>query len=130
MKYLKTYEGLFNFWKKKKSTSDFFLQGNESLPKDIEQDLKDICLELRDIGFNTYIYYHNNQHILQITYKKPNTEGDFRFEYKEVEEVVERIKDYMSSKEYRVYVHGTTNREADEARGYDFDAVIIKFNKI
>ena len=57
----------------------------------IEDDIKDILIDLSDIGFNIQIT--QNIHVL-ITYSIDNSHSDY-FTYSEIEPYVERLIDYM-----------------------------------
>ncbi len=57
---------------------------------ELNNNLEDICLELEDIGFSVYIQTDNYVSI---------TKGfNGRFKYKEVEEVVNRLKEYLGDR--------------------------------
>lgn len=74
---------------------------------DIENDLEDICQELKDEGFSTYIPgirgKGDNQYIV-INAKSYNG----RFKYIEVEEVVNRLKEYLGDRytEEHILIYG------------------------
>lgn len=61
-------------------------------------DIKDICLELEDEGFTIvdYIYKHNDTDEVRII-RESGEEGAHkaRFKYKDVDEVVTRLKRYL-----------------------------------
>lgn len=58
---------------------------------DIMQDIKDICLELNDIGF-VIKFVEAGYTVIKFEIQKENYSS---FSYDEVSEVMERIKDYM-----------------------------------
>lgn len=73
---------------------------NESaLSEDVMQDLNDICLELTDVGFKVDIY--NEDDHKDVIIFKPN---HGLFKYKEVKDVVERIKDYIKDQNYSIEI--------------------------
>jgi len=70
----------------------------------VKEDIKDICLELEDIGFDIYVergldWLDNENFIPYIIkiYKKLDEEEEY-FNYSDVEEVIERLKDYLGDK--------------------------------
>lgn len=97
MKYLKTYENIFNRLIGKKP----------SLSKEIIQDIRDICLELQDNGFRVFTNqlgfnrlgnregFYPNIEIFKTRTSAHLSSSTITFEYKDIEEVVERLKDYM-----------------------------------
>lgn len=67
-----------------------------TMKNEIELDIKDICLEINDDGFETKRcrrYINDIGVYPSITIKKHDERA---FDYKEVEDVVERIKEYLS----------------------------------
>lgn len=71
-----------------------------TLPDGVVKDLKDICLELTDVGFKIYIYdksvsYFNTPHMVMTYHSSSN-----QFNLSEVQDVVNRISDYMDEKGY------------------------------
>lgn len=109
----KTYDSIYIFFYKDNLTQEKFgrlkpisFKSSETSPlsDDILQDLKDILLELTDVGFridinNNYPYPHKD-----ILVFKPKNE---LFKYKEVMDVVERIKYFMKDKGYSIEVEKT-----------------------
>lgn len=95
MKYLKTYEeNIFNRLIGKKP----------SLSKEIIQDIKDICLELQDEGFRVFTNQLGFNSLGNREGFYPNieifTKANDNFKYTDIEDVVERLKDYMKSRGY------------------------------
>ena len=90
---------------------------NEGLErKEILQDLKEICLDLTDDGFNVKFFSTRINHVefrklfggssdfgLIITLPK-SIDQTHDFKYKKVSEVIERIKRYMKINKYKTYV--------------------------
>lgn len=74
----------------------------------IDDDLKDICLELEDSGFKVTHTDHNNDY----KYISISMDDSSSFRYDSVEEVVERIKDYMKG-EVTISVIIETGRNSD-----------------
>lgn len=81
------------------------------IQKNINQvkDLEDICLDLTDIGFRSKFRACENGIDIHIYKIKSYTDdrGDnnidlIKFEYKEISEVMERIKDYCKLCKYKV----------------------------
>ena len=70
---------------------------NESKSDEMREDIKDICLEIEDIGFECKI----NKSFLLITKpsgnKTPVTMRNKSFYYKEVNEVCSRIREYLGN---------------------------------
>ncbi len=77
----------------------------------IKEDIEDICLELSDIGFEIYVVKENSMqydfgkpiYIIQISKKLDEETLSFAgdneyFNYSDVEEVIERIKDYLGNR--------------------------------
>lgn len=71
---------------------------NESLDKNIIQDLEDICQELKDEGFTINIDNNSAQQFITI-YKKIKY-GYKWFTYKDIEDVFLRIQDYIKQQGY------------------------------
>jgi len=103
MKYLKSYESLD--W------------GKETIPSNVQHDVFDICLELRDKGFrtsyqwwppydrgyNTRIVrslYENNKYPYISINKWPLS----KFRYSDIHDVVERLKTYLDTCGYNIMV--------------------------
>lgn len=88
MKHLKTYN-----------------ENNEGRNIDIYRDLVDICLELNDDGLSTKVSALDNKFEISITKSTPPN----IFKFKDVYEVIERIKDYMGERGYlykvKIYNH-------------------------
>lgn len=86
---------------------EFFLRS-----KEVIQDLKDICLELQDDGFNIIVKpvgpMPEYLQITKIISKRIEDGGESRsflhFEWGEVSEVVERIIHYMNMNKYNCQV--------------------------
>lgn len=86
------------------------------LPEDIKLDLEDICQELKDDKFEIRIgvfdinspsptnEYEWTNYLLIRTPNNDNIKLQRTFSYKEISEVVERIKDYLKSKGYTTQV--------------------------
>lgn len=102
------------------------LYENQNL-NEIIQDIDDICLELKDKGFEIMKHSNGSKGFLQekwveydlsiFKYKEDEFEP---FEYEEVEEVVERLKDYMSQNGFQTDV---THRK----NGSSYYKVILVF---
>lgn len=81
----------------------------QSIDSPVIDDIKDICLELSDDGFNididdnpTILYkYQQNYDIISIVIQR-NDGG--RFYYKDAKEVVDRLEDYLGDRMYRKFV--------------------------
>lgn len=85
-----------------------------TIPNDIKEDLKDICLDITDVGFKIDFQlrfenkiidptFNNINHVLEISYNM-NYHGSFWF--KDIEEVVQRIKDYFDDNYRGVQILG------------------------
>ncbi len=61
----------------------------------VEDDIKDICIELEDLGFNIHINPYTG---VIFIYRKHNMYQHIPFNFTEIKEVVKRIKDYLGSK--------------------------------
>ena len=70
---------------------------------DIRQDLKDICVELDDVGIHPRYTFTGHGNIL---IKKEHNEYmiDTTFCYDEVSDVIDRIKDFMSMRGYKTEI--------------------------
>ena len=66
------------------------------MKKNIREDLRDICLELNDIGIYTLFTFVGHGNVVI----KKSFLSDESFNYKDTEEVVERIKYFMSMNGY------------------------------
>lgn len=84
---------------------------NESILYDnIRSNLEDICQELKDGGFGVYITYNSSVEQTSLIIAKLDITtfrdaGDFNyspFKFADIEETVERIKEYMKSEGYEV----------------------------
>lgn len=89
MKYIKTFESLL----------------------DDKDNIRDMCLELEDVGFTIYINHIKtvelfSSKISYLTIKKLHNDHVGMFYYDEVKEVAERIKEYLGDKFLNV---STTN---------------------
>ena len=73
----------------------------ESTDKEILQDLKDICLELEDIGYWIDIEKGTESRIMFVVNirKRP----DF-IVYRDIEDCIERMKYYMSLEGYKMWI--------------------------
>jgi hypothetical protein len=82
----------------------------------IIDDCKDIILELEDIGIKTNInYYFNNQQYDRIVNLKKNWIQFYfsrkeEFDYSDIEDVVERLKSYLSEFELKIEWQNTAER--------------------
>ena len=110
MKYLKSYNETFSF-------------SSVELSKDIIQNISDICIELVDIGFceiETDTLEISCPYVcIQKEHSFTDNGEDSFFEYEKVEEVVERIKDYMSGCGYNTQISklkGPYNPNVDHNR--------------
>lgn len=75
---------------------------------EITEDIKDICIDLEDEGFNISflsgypeIDVHNRLDINKCSHQGPYFKF---FNYKEVEETINRLKDYLCDKFVSVYI--------------------------
>lgn len=108
MKYIKLFEGFVN-----KSIKDILhdirlnnsltnIENNGRQTRDsmfyIMKDIQDIFLELKDIGFILQINEINDDIIIFDLYKNS------KIKYEEISEDVERVKDYVISKGFKVDV--------------------------
>ena len=100
------------------------------------QEIRDICLELNDIGFRTDI---NEIPQIKKEIKIRVTIDDFRkgyrspFDIQDIKETLERIQDFMTERGYQVEIfipqkHHTTRM--DKIRFQDDSVVIDSFGKI
>jgi len=64
-------------------------------PKQVEDDLRDICIELEDLGFSINVNTHTET--IYIFKKSKFVLTTIPFNFSEVEEVVSRIKDYLGN---------------------------------
>lgn len=122
MKHLKTYNESISSCNEARAGQS---QHYELLPENIIQELKDICLELTDVGYNcrienrryeskgifqpyTYIMISEpwaSSLILDISLGKSYGKSNI-IDRSEVNEVVERIKDYTSQCGYEMKLSG------------------------
>lgn len=104
MRYLKLYEG-------RESVVTNWV--DETIPNDIHMDLKDILLELSDEGFNISFqlwplyekhsrYYYIDKYPF-ITIMRWNKGKQF-MSYYDLEEYIERVRDYLDSKGYNIII--------------------------
>lgn len=70
----------------------------------IIEDLKDICLELSDMGIEVKIGRMNHVSKGIIVIGKPNKDDGECFYYKDVREVIERIKDYLGKRIHYILI--------------------------
>jgi len=86
----------------------------------VVDECKDILLELEDKGFNTNIHsYFNNQQYDRIVNLKKNWIQFFfsrkeEFDYSDIEDVVERLKSFLS--EYELKIEWQNQAERSEQR--------------
>jgi len=91
---------------------------NESkvFDQSVIDECKDILLELEDAGIKTNIYsYFNNQQYDRIVNLKKNWIQFFfsrkeEFDYSDIEDVVERLKSYLSEYELKIEWQNTAER--------------------
>lgn len=106
MKYIKLFDGFVNVNNSVKNVLNNIKLSNNltDIYKDkdsmfyIMEDIQDIFLELKDIGFTLEITEVNGNMIKFDLYK------DGEIKYEEISEDVERVKDYMISKGFSVVV--------------------------
>jgi hypothetical protein len=67
------------------------------------EDIRDICIELEDEGYEIFFGSGNGYHSLFIVYKS-DKHGYGVFYYKEVEEVIERLKDYLGDRLFKIWM--------------------------
>jgi len=90
------------------------------IPDSVVENIKDICLELQDDGFNVII----DPTICHIY----STNG---FKYDQVSEVIERVKDYISSEGYNITVYKDKRSTFSPNRfTFPLGGVNIEFEKI
>lgn len=140
MKHLKTYNKIFE----SNITEMPGLSDLAVLPDDIKSELKDICLELQDDGFNILLREYESNYLkydyLIIDRLKYTQRIDGKslhdFKKEDVMEVIERIKDYLSSVGYNIYVdyyklHDSFARNSQKTRSEDvMNQVTIYFVKL
>ncbi len=86
----------------------------------VVDECKDILLELEDAGFKTNIHsYFNNQQYDRIVNLKKNWIQFYfsrkeEFDYSDIEDVVERLKSYLS--EYNLHIQWQNQAERSEQR--------------
>ncbi len=112
MKYLKSINEISHLWHN--------LSGKKPvLPDEVIQTIKDICLELNDNGFKVFTnqlgfnklgkregFYPNITIFNNILFTRAEQRKDY-FKYSEIEEVVNRLTDYMASMGYKVKIDKT-----------------------
>ena len=110
---------------------------NPGFPEDILQDLKDICLELKDIGFQIktgrYVdVYKVSKNIDCIRIYKYDKVGHYdTFNYNTVKEYIDRIKDYMKMNGYATEVCITRNENLYKSSSQiTVKKVRLRFNRI
>lgn len=93
----------------KSEFSNLIVSESYVLPQDIIQDIKDICLELKDMGFAVFTNQlgHNNLAGEDGFYPNLTIFRNENFIFSEIEEVVNRIKDYMDRLGYKVELKKT-----------------------
>lgn len=143
MKHLKTYNKIFE----SDITEMPLLPDLVVLPENVKSELKDICLELQDDGFNILLreYEYKSKGTITSKYdyliidklKYAQSGKSLRnFIKKDVMEVIERIKDYLSSVGYNIYVdyyklHDSFARNSQKTRSEDvMNQVTIYFVKL
>ena len=71
--------------------------------QDIRQDLKDICIELTDMGiYPRYTFKGHGNILIKNTFDERGI--DIPFRYNEVKDVVDRIKDFMGINGYKTEI--------------------------
>ena len=83
-----------------------------ALYDNIRSNLEDICQELKDDGFAVYITYNNSVEktslvITRIDITAFRDTGEFLytpFKFTDIEETVERVKEYMKSEGYETNI--------------------------
>jgi len=86
------------------------------LDQSVVDECKDILLELEDKGFKTNIHsYINNQQYNRIVNLKKNWIQFYfsrkeEFDYSDIEDVVERLKSYLSEYELKIEWQNTAER--------------------
>lgn len=86
------------------------------LPDEVIQTIRDICLELNDMGFKVFTnqlgfnklgkregFYPNITIFNNILFTRAEQRKDY-FEFDEIKEVVDRLVDYMASNGYKVKI--------------------------
>jgi len=93
----------------------------------IIEDIKDICLELEDIGLDIEVgrtIRSDDTSISSIVICRPAKDSGDCFDYKDVREVIERIKEYLGDRIHYVMV-GSVNSDEDyytwNELAYSFD---------
>lgn len=104
----------------KKYLSKFI--GDQKSMDDVKKDIEDICLELSDVGFTCKVYsafccfgeYTKSYFTININRLTTNYSA-IPFHYYEIEEVVDRMKDYMEDFNYTILAicHDRFSRNAE-----------------
>jgi len=101
MKHIKTYTPM-----------KYLKRFNENVfDQSVVDDCKDILLELEDKGFKTNIQSHLNKHYSYIQFFFNRKE---EFDYSDIEDVVERLKSYLS--EFGLKIEWMSPTERSEQR--------------
>ena len=99
MKHIKTYTPM-----------KYLKRFNENVfDQSVVDECKDILLELEDKGFKTNINSHLNKHYSYIQFFFNRKE---EFDYSDIEDVVERLKSYLS--EYNLHIQWQNQAERGE----------------
>ncbi len=97
---------------------------NESQSDSIIDDVEDICVELKDIGFQTGIGIPNRFYDKQLCYLSINRKGQY-FDYNEVSEVVDRLIRYLGDKFIKLRILKDEIDDSDPINVYEIE---ITFN--
>jgi hypothetical protein len=100
------------------------------LTNNIKQNIKDICLELNDIGISSGFHYNINA-IDHLNIFKPKNQytGDFFTYTYEISEVIERIKDYMSKEGFIVVTRGDNGTLEIDKKYWEIDIYFLSHLK-
>ena len=108
---------------------------NEAFENNIKQDIRDICLELEDIGFIASIDINNQYVDLFLSETTAYGRPIYPFEYNQISEVIERLKHYMIGLGFgsTLYILYPEDKEFTKSNPTQ-DALILRsrlyFNKI
>ncbi len=99
-----------------KHLKSIFLFNKPELPNEVIQTIRDICLDLNDLGFKVFTNqlgfnklgkregFYPNITIFRDPLSTPDDQRKYYFEFDEVKEIVDRIKNYMTSNGYKVKI--------------------------
>lgn len=96
--------------------------GSKQLDQSVVDECKDILLELEDIGIKTHVVSYFNSGVIVIDYEGKhdtnwisiNLTRKEEFQYSDIEDVVERLKSYLS--EYNLHIQWQSPTERKEQK--------------